>query len=74
MESTEKSERSTKPTPSEDPAGVALVTATVPEARPRAANATGVKVTAQAWECSACGKHLGYPEVDECPCGGSVSP
>ena len=60
MESTEKSERSTKPTPSEDPAG--------------AANATGVKVTAQAWECSACGKHLGYPEVGECPCGGSVSP
>ena len=45
-----------------------------PEARPRAAKATGVKVTAQAWECSACGKHLGYPEIAECPCGGSVSP
>jgi len=74
MEPTEKSEKSTKPAPSEASAEVGYVSVAVPEPKPRAAKATGVKVTAQAWECSACGKHLGYPEIAECPCGGSVSP
>ena len=70
-------EKSTKTTSAEDlyeGAESDPEPAPAPETKSRAAKATGVKITAQAWECSACGKHLGYPEVDECPCGGSVSP
>ena len=68
-------EKSTKTTSAEDLyEGAESDPAPAPETKSRAAKATGTRVTAQAWECSACGKHLGYPEVDECPCGGSVSP